>query len=221
MDLSILILMVLAIAVLLAAAVLVYLQIYKRNINKALNAKAGIHRHMVPPHNMAALSVVLVAAVVVLGIIVAPNFNRITNAHEIEQAAREFQAIGNEWNVEMGMADNFAAVLFYNEDRSDHSFAIYRNTNEVRANYVFWYGGNSTSIQRSVRVFKYDGALALISMNELHIAKIECHDGETYVLDPNSPFVFVIPGGGFDVYDKNGNLIDLEQDWWYELTEKD
>ena len=57
-----------------------------------------------------------------------------------------------------------------------------------------------------------------ISMNRLGIAKIACHDGNTYQLDPESPFVLIIPSGGADIYDKNG---DLEQNWWYEITTND
>lgn len=222
MNLSSLILIILAVAVLPAFAIFIYFQIYKRNINKALSAKDSIRRRMVPPYKVVTvLSIVAVVAVVIAGIATASNFNRIATAHDIEQAARKSQAIDKEWNVEVAMVDNFATVLSYNDDMSDHSFAIYRNRNGVHTNYVFWQGGNSTSIERSVRVFKYDDALALLSMNELHIAKIECHNGETYALNPDSPFVLIIPSSGFDVYDKNGNLIDLEQSWWYEVTKKD
>ncbi len=56
-------------------------------------------------------------------------------------------------------------------------------------------------------------------MNAPHIAAIECHDGERYEIDSNSPFVLIIPSGGFDVYDINGDLINLTQEGWYELTE--
>lgn len=78
---------------------------------------------------------------------------------------------------------------------------------------AFRYGGHTTSVERSVSIYKFDGTLVLISMNSLHIEKIECHDGDTYETDPNRPFALILPSGGFDVYDNEGNLIDLEQDW--------
>ena len=46
--------------------------------------------------------------------------------------------------------------------------------------------------------------------------KLAVSHGDPYEIDPNHPFVLTVLGGGFDVYDSNGSLIELEQDWWYE-----
>ena len=97
--------------------------------------------------------------------------------------------------------------------------SIYKSDGNANTNYVFRYGGKFTSIGRSVRVFKFEGTTALVSMNALHTAAIECYDGERYEIDPSMPFALVIPNGSYDVYDNSGKLINLTQGWWYELTE--
>ena len=56
-------------------------------------------------------------------------------------------------------------------------------------------------------------------MNSLHIAAIDSHGGARYEIDPDRPFALLIPGGGFDAYDSAGQLLNLEQEQWYEATD--
>lgn len=210
-----------AIALFLLVAGAFYFYLYKRNINKALTPKNATHIRMVPPYKvMTGILVLLIMIAFVLVFGKWQPFDNLTTASEIEEHIRESQDIGDDWNIEIEMTDTIAAVLAYNADMSDYEFAIYENTNQSTADYKFRHGGRSTSIERSVRVFKYSDAIAFISMNALHIAKIECHDGPSYEIDSNAPFVRVIQCGGFDVYAEDGSSIDLEQVSWYELTDK-
>lgn len=221
MDITYIILGFAAIALLLLVGGAIYFYLYKRNINKALREKSKAHIRMVPPYKV--MTGIIIFLIIIAGVLVFGKwqpFDTLSSASDIEKHAREFQGIGDDWDIEIEMENSIAAVLAYNDDMSDHVFAIYENTSKSAADYEFRHGGSSTSIERSVRVFKYDGAIALVSMNALHITKIDCHDGASYEIDPNAPFVLVIQSGGFDVYGVDGNLIDLEQDWWYELTDK-
>ena len=173
-----------------------------------------------PPYKVLLVLVILLAVVgTSYAVTIIPNMERLSTVNDIEDDVRSFQKISDDWNIEIAMNDRIAAVIAYDNQESKHTFSIYENKGNKNANYMFRYGGKSTSIERGIRVFKFEGTTALISMNALRIAAIECHDGNRYEVDPNTPFVLVIPSGGFDVYDENGKLIDITQVDWYEQTE--
>lgn len=96
--------------------------------------------------------------------------------------------------------------------------AVILGTGGARADYEFRYGGVSSSIEHGVRVFSLGTSSALLSMNAQHIAAIVCHDGQSFELDPDRPFVLLLPTGGFDAYDSAGQLIELDADGWHEQT---
>lgn len=68
MGFPLFLLIVLAVAALLIATVVVYFQVYKRNINKALETNASTHVPMTPPHKVA---IVLTIAVLIVGILIS------------------------------------------------------------------------------------------------------------------------------------------------------
>lgn len=194
--------------------------IYKKHINKVLIEPDKKHIKLVPPYKVLLVLIIVFAIVVTsFAVTLIPNTEHLSTVNDIEEDVRSFQKISDDWNIEIAMNERIAAVIAYDNQESEHTFSIYENKGSTKTNYVFRYGGKSTSIERGIRVFRFEGTTALISMNILHIAAIECHDGERYEVDPNTPFVLVIPSGGFDVYDENGNLIDITQAGWYELTE--
>ncbi len=220
MEITYVLLMLLVGAFVLLAICTTYLFIYKRHINKVLVEPQKKHFKMIPPYKIMLVLILIVAIIGTSFIItILPSLDRISTVSEIEKDVRSFQGISNDWDIEIAMNDRVAAVIAYDEQMDAHIFSIYENDCKGKTNYVFRYGGKSTSIERSVRVFKFEGATAFISMNALRIAAIECHDGKRYEIDPNMPFALVVPNGGFDIYDSNGNSIDLTQDGWYELTE--
>ncbi len=219
MEITAVFVMLLAIIFVLFAVCTSYFFIYKHHINKVLAEPQKKHRKLMPPYQVL-LVLVLAAAVVGVSwlITILPRFDRIATVGEIEEDVRSFQHIRSDWEIEVAMNDRLAAVIAYDEKREEHTFSIYENDGNGKPNYVFRYGGKSTSIERGVRVFQLKGATAFLSMNALHIAAIECHDGARYEIDPNMPFALVIPNGGFAVYDSNGKALDITQDTWYELT---
>lgn len=199
----------------------VYFKAYKRNINRALTTSGEKHLHMIPPYKVVSVLFVIftICVVVVLVITIAPNFNRTTTAQEIEEQLRQKSNVQSDWDIEIAMDSNIAVALAYAPDLTDYSFSVYRNANEKSPDYEFRYGGNTASVEHGIRIFEYAGSLALVSMNELHIAKIECHDGTVFEIDPTRPFVIILPSGGFDVYDNSGNPINITEHPHYELTE--
>lgn len=220
MDISYILLLLFAAVCVFFLVCIGYLLIYKKHINKVLIEPDKKHIKLVPPYKVLLVLIIVFAIVVTsFAVTLIPNTEHLSTVNDIEEDVRSFQKISDDWNIEIAMNERIAAVIAYDNQESEHTFSIYENKGSTKTNYVFRYGGKSTSIERGIRVFKFEGTTALISMNILHIAAVECHDGERYEIDPNNPFVLVIPSGGFDVYDENGNLIDITQAGWYELTE--
>lgn len=206
-----------ALLLIVSGIALGYFLLYTGHINRALETKGRRHLHMLPPYRVVtALAALAVVCIVTLGVLCLPGMSRITTARDVEEDLLASQTVGEDWSVEVAMSDGFAAVLAYDDARSGHQFAIYRNESDILTNYVFRYGGRTTSVERSVSVYRFDDTLILLSMNALHIETIACHGGGTYETDPDRPFVLILPGGGFDAYDAEGERIDLAQDWWYE-----
>ena len=220
MDISYILLLLFAAVCVFFLVCIGYLLIYKKHINKVLIEPDKKHIKLVPPYKVLLVLIIVFAIVVTsFAVTLIPNTEHLSTVNDIEEDVRSFQKISDDWNIEIAMNERIAAVIAYDNQESEHTFSIYENKGSTKTNYVFRYGGKSTSIERGIRVFRFEGTTALISMNILHIAAIECHDGERYEVDPNTPFVLVIPSGGFDVYDENGKLIDITPADWYELTE--
>ena len=220
MDISYILLLLFAAVCVFFLVCIGYLLIYKKHINKVLIEPDKKHIKLVPPYKVLLVLIIVFAIVgTSFAVTIIPNTEHLSTVNDIEEDVRSFQKISDDWNIEIAMNERIAAVIAYDNQESEHTFSIYENKGSTKTNYVFRYGGKSTSIERGIRVFRFEGTTALISMNILHIAAVECHDGERYEVDPNTPFVLVIPSGGFDVYDENGNLIDITQAGWYELTE--
>lgn len=216
MQLPIFFIIALVFVALLLAVVLVYLQIYKRNINRALQTDGAAPVRMAAPYKVA-IGFIIVFLLVALTIsLVMKEGSRINTPDELVRDAQSEETLEQGWDMEVAMDGSLAAVLLYNDDRTDHTFKVYKDKGGNRTNYVFVHGGSLTSVERSVWVYNYDGMRAMISMNEMGIAKIICHDGAEYAVDPDAPFALVLPSGGFDVYDASGEQIDLSDEWWYE-----
>lgn len=221
MSLSHLLLLISAGVILPLLAAYAYLKLYQAKIDKAIETGKQISKPMISSYQVANVMKVIIVIAVILPVLSYLREGR-TGAQEIETAVHQ-RAVEDGMKVELVIAEKMAAALYYTDDRSDCSFALYENRGKYLDDYCFIHGGSSASIEKSVRVFRIEksGELVLFSMNRLGIAKIACHDGNTYQLDPESPFALIIPSGGADVYDKNGDLIDLKQNRWYEITTKD
>ena len=236
MDIGLIILAVGVCVFVLAAALLCYLQIYQRHINKSLNESAPHRRRLVPPWVMAML---IPAVMVVVGIgafcldlVFDISNSRLTTKEEIlEKACMGYE----DFHARIAMTENVAAVLLYPDDLSEAEFRIYINKNSSHPNYAFRSGGETTSIERCVCLWEYQGSFILLSLNTPRIAKIRCENGTTYTLDPDTPFALVIPnagsllGGsemeityfydysGIEFYNEDGQVMDLTELDWFEM----
>ena len=216
MELKVIILSLLAAALVILAVCAVYFHVYKRHINRALAQQDKKLLRLAPPRTVlvvfSTVFVLLCLTLIAAGLM---GQGRLSTLSDVEADVGLTQG----WEMESAMNESAAAVLCFDAERGEHSFYVYENVGGKAADYVFRYGGSSTSIERGVRACSFGDTTALISMNTLHIAAIESHGGGRYELDPNGPFVLLIPGGGFDAYDSTGEPIDLEQEQWYETTD--
>lgn len=211
-------------AVLLTALMIVYgyLKVYQAKIDQSLEAGRPMKKPMIPPYRIAnAVKILLVIALAVPAVLYLSG-NRPTSAKALEQSVQQ-RAAEEKRDVLLVQTKTTAAALYYSEDQSGHSFALYENRGKLMDDYCFIHGGSSASIEESVRVFRMEntGELVLFSMNRLGIARIDCHDGTTYHLDPASPFVLILSDDGADFYDAGGNAVDLRQNQWFEITTKE
>lgn len=239
MDLTFIIAVGFAAVLFLTDVVLLYLHFYKRHINKILQKDQAKQKKMMPPHRLLpwalALLVVIMVAAVVLDMEFDLSQSRLTTKEEILENAR----IGYEdTQSQIAMSADVAAVLSYSEDLSESEFRVYINKNSNRPNYIFRCGGDLTAIQRAAYLMEYKGTFILFSCNTCRISEIRCENGTTYRVDPDLPFVLVIPDGGsllsygagesayhgytgISVLDEKGNTIDLTQLQWFEMRKID
>lgn len=237
MELTFILMVVLVTLLLLVGAVLIYLYFYKRHINNMLQKPQTKKMKMLPPHVLISFLPVLLIIVAIAAVVLDMEFDlsrsRLTTKEEILENAR----IGYEdMQSEISMSGDIAAVLSFPEDLSEAEFRVYINKNSNHPDYVFRRGGDLTSIERAAYLLEYNGSYVLISLNAYRIAEIQCENGTTYSVDPDSPFVLVIPDGGsllsqaegnatayYDytgivVFDEQGNEINLTQIQWFEMA---
>lgn len=115
----------------------------------------------------------------------------------IQDHARERQNIHDDWCVSEQTSNNLSAMIFYNEDLSEHTFSLYINRDGFSFGYFFYQGGIDASIQNNVREFALEGLeeKAYISMNPQRASLIQISNGadvRTEEIDPNKPFAVVV-----------------------------
>ena len=136
-----------------------------------------------------------------------------TSQNHIQEQARKKQNIPDDGYVVEQVTDTLSAMLFYNEDATEHTFSLYINKTGLPFGYFFCKGGIDASIQSSVREFNAKGAgeKVYISMNSrkansviisntIEITKEE--------IDPDKPFVLVINELSLvEFFDADGNSV--------------
>lgn len=63
---------------------------------------------------------------------IIPNLKRLSTVNDIENDVCSFQNISNDWNIEIAMNDRIAAVIAYDDQRSEHIFSIYIGNSKTR-----------------------------------------------------------------------------------------
>jgi hypothetical protein len=140
-------------------------------------------------------------------------------ANSLERDARKSQKIDENWQVSKSVTDNLGALLFYDKGLKKFTYSIYVNRKGLSFGYFFRSGGSTIDILEGIRAFDYGNSIALISINKVEVARIECisknsqKQGEVYSVEPGKPFAIAIPITHSDmvikIYDQNGNEIPI------------
>ena len=157
-----------------------------------------------------------ILVIILLAFIIIWNANIIgVAAGSLEKDAREGQNIASDWEMAQAVNNEMCAMLFYDAEMSDYTYSIYMKKDETSYGYFFSQGGKDPYIGESVRGMIYDDkGIALLSMNEDKVSKIEADDGvskKTIEIDPTKPFAVVLPinSGEITMYNSLGNVVTL------------
>ena len=115
--------------------------------------------------------------------------------------------------------DQLAAMVFYPEDRADHTFSLYWNRPGPSAGWFFRAGGSITPLQEGVVRFTLEGCgeVAYGSLNRPGVSQVVVDDGSdprVLSLDPEKPFALVLPrnAGTVTFYDREGRVVEPHQE---------
>ncbi len=150
----------------------------------------------------------IVIGIVVLsagGIFLAVIFGILEPDPEIrlEADARKMQRIEEEWAVEKSVSDEVTAMIFYAEDKSDHTVSVYVKRNPLFGpfGYNFWTGGDIPGNPDNIFQYKIEGFsdTAFISMNGRKVSKASInYNGKTIEeipIDSEKPFAMIARAG--------------------------
>lgn len=119
---------------------------------------------------------------------------------QLETTSRSIQQVDSSWNSVKSEAEDLVVFLFYNEDRSDYTYAICNNNPGLSFGYFFALGGTSPAIGEGTLAVSLPSGdqenVALFSTNTSGAALIKAeNNGEVteLVVDPQLPFAVVLP----------------------------
>lgn len=157
-----------------------------------------------------------VLVIILLAFVIIWNANIIgVAAGSLEKDAREEQNIADSWQMAQAVNDDLCAMLFYDEETREYVYSIYMKKEGTAYGYFFSQGGSDAYIGEGVRGMIFDDrGIALLSMNEDKVCRIEVDDGaaeKSIEIDPIKPFVVVIPinSGEITMYNSLGNVVSL------------
>lgn len=134
----------------------------------------------------------------------------------IEKDARDLSKISDGWSVAIDTSDIMSAMVFYPEDKSDHSFQVYVNRPGLSFGYFFRGGGDIVEVENYIAEFSIEGYedRAFISLNTQQVARMEIDNGnniETVEVESTKPFAFVLAKniGTVTFFDINENIVEV------------
>ncbi|HCJ56316.1 hypothetical protein [Lutispora sp.] len=166
--------------------------------------------------------VIFAVFLLLLGISACFRFSIVgVNRDGLEGDARKSQKIDDSWQVSKSVTDDLGALLFYDKHLNDFTYSIYLNRKGFSFGYFFRSGGGTSGISNGIRAFNYGSSMALISMNKVNVARIECVSetgliqDAVYMVEPGEPFAIAIPvtddSMTVKIYDQNGNEIPITE----------
>ena len=119
--------------------------------------------------------VIFAVFLLLLGISACFRFSIVgVNRDGLEGDARKSQKIDDSWQVSKSVTDDLGALLFYDKHLNYFTYSIYLNRKGFSFGYFFRSGGSTSGISNGIRAFNYGSSMALISMNKVNVARIEC-----------------------------------------------
>ena len=157
-----------------------------------------------------------ILVIILLAFVIIWNANIIgVAAGSLEKDAREEQNIANDWEMAQAVNEVLCAMLFYDEETREYTYSIYMKKEGTAYGYFYSQGGKDPYIGESVRGMIYDDkGIALLSMNEDKVSRIEVDNSDTDTvidIDPTKPFVVVVPvnSGEITMYNSLGDVVSL------------
>lgn len=158
---------------------------------------------------------IILGVVILLFIFLWGNNDIGINKHFIEKEARKSSKIYDDWQVAIDTTDIMSAMVFYPEDKSDHSFQIYVNRSGLSFGYFFRGGGHIAELEDYITEFTIEGYKdsAYLSLNTQQVVKAEIDHGVTVEIidiDSTKPFALVLPRDIDNIrfFDINDNVVD-------------
>lgn len=162
---------------------------------------------------------IIAVAIVILFLALYVNNDLGVSKSNIEKDARSSQKINDNWKVAKATTDSMSAMIFYDDNLSDHTFSIYVNRDGLSLGYFFRGGGSTVGTSEGIAEFKIEGynERAYLSMNRQQISRVKIDNGQTVEfieIDSTKPFVFILPAnaGSVRIYDIDGNVIQSIQE---------
>lgn len=156
--------------------------------------------------------VILVLGLCTLYAVTTNVFGVTQNGTEIQ--ARSSQSIPEHWQVAKQATTQVSAMLFYNSERTEHTFSIYINKQGLSFGYFFRSGGIESLIDEGVKVFQFEGipAFVYLSMNKMGSSRIQVtlrDEVDIIEIDANSPFVLIADDEAtVQFLDANGTVLN-------------
>lgn len=140
------------------------------------------------------------------------------NKNHIEQDARGSSKIEDAWMVAIDTTEIMSAMVFYPEDKSDHSYKVYVNRPGTSFGYFFRGGGDVIEVEYYIAecfVENYDDR-AFISLNAQQVERMEIDNGnevKIIEIDSSKPFAYVLAknSGTVTFFDINENIVEVMQ----------
>jgi len=144
------------------------------------------------------------------------------SASNIEKDARKSHKIDNTWAVSKSICDKIGAMIFYNDSRDMCTTSIYIKREGLSFGYFFLHGGAINGVNGV-----FDGILeytlpdpyaangtVLFSLNFDRVTRIQLDNGVNITnisIDPNNPFIAVIPTnpGSVTLFNDEGRIIPI------------
>lgn len=156
---------------------------------------------------------VILAVIVCLGTLAfLPDFiNSIgTSEKNLLSYDIEMSKVSAGYRSVMAVTDDVAAILHYNNDKTDYDFSVYVNYPGFDFGYHFRTGGSISDIETGVAVLSniHEEGTILLSLNKPQVSRIEIYGAEAQIIgiDENEPFVVIVPSKfEFKIFDINNN----------------